>query len=162
MIKSLLMHGVHKWTSFRNFKFLVVAIAFSVLGTAQVGGTGVKSSGYYWVYGASKYSTVVRDSWTESTKNTATYPRLTTLSGDNNFRYSDFWTYSTDRINLSRVQLTYSIPKDVLRNFFVKGLDIYASGSDLLMIAKNRDIMELNVGTSPQTRFFNLGIKAEF
>jgi len=36
MIKSLLMHGVHKWTSFRNFKFLVVAIAFSVLGTAQV------------------------------------------------------------------------------------------------------------------------------
>jgi TonB-linked SusC/RagA family outer membrane protein len=133
-----------------------------VLGTAQVGGTGMKNNSYYWVYGASKYSAVVRESWTEATKNTATYPRLTTLSGDNNFRYSDFWTYSTDRINLSRVQLTYSIPKDVLKNFFVKGLDIYASGSDLLTIAKNREIMELNIGSSPQARFFNLGIKAEF
>jgi len=133
-----------------------------VLGTVQVGGTGVKDNSYYWVYGASKYSAVVRDSWTEATKNTATYPRLTTLSGDNNFRYSDFWTYSTDRINLSRIQLTYSLPKEVLKNFFVKGLDIYASGSDLLMISKNRDIMELNVGTAPQTRFYNVGIKAEF
>ena len=133
-----------------------------VLGTAQVGGTGVKNNSYYWEYGASKYSAVVLDSWTEATKNTATYPRLTTLSGDNNFRYSDFWTYSTDRFNLSRVQLTYSIPKEVLKNFFVKGLDIYASGSDLLMISKNKDIMELNVGTSPQTRLYNLGIKAEF
>jgi len=133
-----------------------------VLGNVQVGGTGMKSNSYYWVYGASKYSAVVRDSWTEATKNTATYPRLTTLSGDNNFRSSDFWTYSTDRINLSRVQLTYSIPKEILKNFFVKGLDIYASGSNLLTIAKNRDIMELSVGSAPQTRFYNLGIKAEF
>jgi len=133
-----------------------------VLGNVQVGGTGIKNNSYYWVYGASKYSAVVRDSWTEATKNTATYPRLTTLSGDNNFRSSDFWTYSTDRINLSKVQLTYSIPKEVLKNFFVKGLDIYGSGSNLLTIAKNRDIMELNVGSAPQTRFYNIGIKAEF
>jgi len=133
-----------------------------VLGNVQVGGTGVKNNSYYWVYGAGKYSAVVRDSWTEATKNTATYPRLTTLSGDNNFRSSDFWTYSTDRINLSRVQLTYSLPKEVLKNIFVKGLDIYASGSNLLTISRNRDIMELNVGTAPQARFYNVGIKAEF
>jgi len=122
----------------------------------------MKNNSYYWVYGAGKYSAVVRDSWTEATKNTATYPRLTTLSGDNNFRSSDFWTYSTDRINLSRVQLTYSIPKEVLKNLFVKGLDIYASGSNLLTISRNRDIMELNVGSAPQARFYNVGIKAEF
>lgn len=141
-----------KWKGFTLF----------VLGTVDVGGTGVKNNSYYWVYGERKYSEVVRDSWTEATKNTATYPRLTTLSGDNNFRTSDFWTYSTDKINLSRVQLTYSIPKEVLKNFFVKGLDIYASGSNLLTISKNRDIMELNVGSAPQARFYNIGIKAEF
>jgi len=133
-----------------------------VLGTGSFGGTGVKNSSYYWVYADRKYSAVVRDSWTEETKNTATYPRLTTLSGDNNFRYSDFWTYSTDRINLSKVQLTYSLPKNILKNSFIKGLNIYASGSNLLTISKNRDIMELNVGSTPQTRFYNLGIKAEF
>jgi hypothetical protein len=82
-----------------------------ILGTAQFGGTGITIDAYYWVYGERKYSAVVRDSWTEETKNTATYPRLTTFSGDNNFRYSDFWTYSTNRINLSKIQLTYSLPK---------------------------------------------------
>src|ERR1035437_3841247 len=156
-----------KWKGFTLFVLGTVdvggtGVKNNGLGTGQVGGTDVKNNSYYWVYGDRKYSAVVRDSWTEATKNTATYPRLTTLSGDNNFRYSDFWTYSTDRINLSRVQLTYSLPKEFLKNFFVKGLDIYASGSDLLTISKNKDIMELNVGTAPQTRFYNIGIKAEF
>jgi hypothetical protein len=145
-----------------NFTAQWKGFTLFVLGTGSFGGTGIKNSSYYWVYADSKYSAVVRDSWTEETKNTATYPRLTTLSGDNNFRYSDFWTYSTDRINLSKVQLTYSLPKNILKNSFIKGLNIYASGSDLLTISKNRDIMELNVGSTPQTRFYNLGIKAEF
>ncbi|MBK5261068.1 MAG: SusC/RagA family TonB-linked outer membrane protein [Peptostreptococcaceae bacterium] len=150
------------FTGGMNFSAQWKGFTVFVLGTAQIGGTGVKNNSYYWEFGDRKYSSIVRNSWTEETKNTATYPRLTTLSGDNNFRYSDFWAYSTDRINLSRVQLTYSLPKEILKNINVKGLDIYASGSNLLTIAKNRDIMELNVGSSPQTRFFNLGIKAEF
>lgn len=132
------------------------------LATGQAGGTAIKNSNYYWVYGDRKYSEVVLDSWTEETKNTATYPRLTTLSGDNNFRYSDFWTYSTNRIDISKIQLTYDFSQKVLKNSFVKGLNIYVSGANLLTISKNKDIMNLNVGTSPQTRFYNLGIKAVF
>jgi TonB-linked SusC/RagA family outer membrane protein len=132
------------------------------LGTGQFGGTGVKTGSYYWVYGSLKYSEVVRNSWTEATKNTATYPELTTLSNSNNFRYSSFWTYSTDRFNISKVQLTYALPEKILNRSFIKNVDVYISGNDLLMISKNRKIMELNVGTTPQTCFYNLGIKAEF
>jgi TonB-linked SusC/RagA family outer membrane protein len=133
-----------------------------VLGTGQYGGTGVKTGNYYWVYGNLKYSEVVRNSWTEATKSTATYPELTTLSNANNFRYSSFWTYSTDRFNISKVQLTYSLPKSILNRSFFKNVNVYISGNDLLMIAQNRKIMELNVGTTPQTRFYNVGVKAEF
>ena len=124
-----------------------------VLGTAGFGGTGIRSGDYYWVTGAVKYSAVVRD---------ANYPRLTTLGSGNNFRYSDFWTYSIDRINISKVQLTWSFPQTLLKNAFVKGLNIYVSGNDLLTIAKNRAILELNIGSLPQTRFYNFGIKGEF
>lgn len=124
-----------------------------VLGTGSFGGTNIRSGDYYWVTGAVKYSAVVRD---------ANYPRLTTLGSGNNFRYSDFWTYSTDRINISKVQLTWSFPKKLLGRSFVKALDIYVSGSDLLTIAKNRTIMELNIGSLPQTRFYNFGVKGEF
>lgn len=133
-----------------------------VLATGSFGGTAIKSDSYYWVSGATKYSAVVRDAWTEETKNTATYPRLSTLGSNNNFRNSDFWSYSTDRINIAKVQLTYSFPGRVLKNSFVKGLNIYASGSNLLTIAKNREVMELNIGITPQTRFYNLGVKADF
>jgi TonB-linked SusC/RagA family outer membrane protein len=138
--------GLNVTAQWKNFTLFV-------LGTGSFGGTGIRSGDYYWVTGAVKYSAVVRD---------ANYPRLTTLGSGNNFRYSDFWTYSTDQINISKVQLTWSFPRKLLQRSFVKGISIYASGSNLLMIAKNRAIMELNIGSLPQTRFYNFGIKGEF
>jgi len=36
------------------------------------------------------------------------------------------------------------------------------SGSNLLTIAKERELLELNVGSAPQTRFYNLGVKVSF
>lgn len=115
-----------------------------------------------WVYGDRKYSDVVRNRWTPETANTATYPRLTTQSGDNNFRASDFWMYSTSRVDLGKVQITYDFPKNIFRNGLVKGLSVYLSGSSLLTIAKERKYMEMNVGSTPQNRSYNLGVKAEF
>jgi len=138
------------------------AFSLFALGTGSFGGTGVKRDSYYWVYGSGKYSDVVRNSWTEATKNTATYPELTTLSSANNFRYSDYWSYSTDRFNISKVQLTYTLPKSLISSSFFKDINVYVSGTDLLTIAKNREILELNIGTTPQTRFYNIGVKAEF
>nr|WP_321486945.1 SusC/RagA family TonB-linked outer membrane protein [uncultured Draconibacterium sp.] len=152
---SPLSLGVHVTFEWKNFSLFA-------LGTGRFGGTGIKNGDYYWVYGDKKYSEVVLNSWTEETKNTATYPRLTTQTGDNNYRTSDFWTYSTDRFDLAKVQLTYKLPESVLKDSFVKGFNVFVSGANLLTIAKNKDVMELNVGTVPQTRFYNLGIKAVF
>jgi hypothetical protein len=39
---------------------------------------------------------------------------------------------------------------------------VYLSGSSLLTIAKERKYMEMNVGSTPQNRSYNLGVKAEF
>ena len=152
---SPLTTGINVTIQWKDFTFFA-------LGTGQFGGTGIESGSYYWVYGNEKYSDVVRNSWTVATKTTATYPELTTLSSANNFRYSDYWAYSTDRFNISKVQLTYSVPKRILQNSIFKNVNVYASGNDLLTIAKNKKIMELNIGTAPQTSFYNLGIKAEF
>ncbi|MDO6430323.1 SusC/RagA family TonB-linked outer membrane protein [Flavitalea sp. BT771] len=134
-----------------------------VLGTGSFGGAGIRSGSYYWISGtAAKYSEVVLGAWTEATKNTATYPRLTTSGGGNNFRNSDYWTYSTNRFNISKVQLTYQLPNSLLKHSFIKGANVYISGTDLLTIARNRAVMELNIGSMPQTRFYNFGVKGEF
>lgn len=137
-------------------------LTFFALGTGSFGAYAMKNSSYFWVSGNGKYSEAVRDRWTEATKETATYPRLTTESGDNNFRNSDFWLYKTDRFNLAKVQFTYDIPKNVLQNFVFQDISMYMSGSNLLTISKEREILEMSVGSAPQTRFYNFGIKAVF
>lgn len=151
--------GMNLTLKYKNFTL------FAML-TGQFGGNALKDDTYNWVYGERKYSDVVLGAWTESKyKNgeSITYPRLTTQSGDNNFCASDYWMYSTDRIDLSRVQLTYDFNKSLFGdNSLVKGLQVYVNGSSLLTIAGERKQMERNVGSAPQTRSFTIGAKVEF
>jgi TonB-linked SusC/RagA family outer membrane protein len=151
-----------KWKNFTLF----------AMGAGQTGAIAFKSSSYYWNRGTSKFSDITWERWAYytnpstgevvDTRATATYPRLTTTNGDNNYRNSTFWMYKKNRLNLTKVQLTYDCPKSMLKNTFVKGLSAYVSGDNLLILSKESDLMELNIGSSPQYRFYNLGFKVDF
>jgi hypothetical protein len=147
--------GVNLTAKYKGFTFFA-------LGTGGYGAVAMKNSTYYWVYGNGKYSENVRGRWTEATKETATYPRLTTLTGANNFRNSDFWLYKTDRFNLAKVQISYDLPKSVLENGILKEVSAYISGSNLLTVSKQREVLELNTTSAPQARFYNVGVKVVF
>ena len=84
------------------------------------------------------------------------------MSGDNNFRSSDFWMYKTNRFDLAKLQLTYDFSRELLKNSIVHELGVYISGENLLTLSKERKVMEMNIGSTPQCRFFNLGVKATF
>ena len=148
-------YGLNLTANFKNFTLFVAA-------SGNAGGTGVMDNSYAWVYGDRKYSDIVRGRWTPETANTASYPRLTTQGGELNFVTSDFWTYSTDQFYLNQVQLTYNLPAKWFRDKFVKGLDIYVNGNDLLRLCSNRKYRDTNVGGSPQMRSYNLGVKINF
>jgi hypothetical protein len=45
---------------------------------------------------------------------------------------------------------------------WLSGASVYVSGSNLLTISKESDWLNLNVGSDPQTRFYNLGVKVNF
>ena len=145
-----------------NFSVTYRNITIFLLGTGSTGGKGMKNSDYFWVDGDNKYSEVVRDRWTEETRNTATYPRLSSQQNNNNFRFSDFWIYKSDRFNLSKVQITYDLPVNILRKTFIRKFGVFAMGSNLFTFSGNKDILELNIAGAPQFRYFNLGIKADF
>ena len=93
---------------------------------------------------------------------TATYPRLTTQSNTHNFRNSDFWMYSTNRFNLTKVQLTYDLPRSLFRGTVINNLSVYAYATNLLTISKERETLELTTGAAPQNRFYNIGFKIGF
>lgn len=147
--------GVHLNAQWKNFSLFALA-------TGRFGAYAFKNNEYHWVYGERKYSEVVRGRWTEETRETATYPRLTTQGGDNNFRASDFWMYSTDRFDLAKVQLSYNFSSAAVTKLGIAQLGVYVSGNNLLTLAPEREVLELNVGSAPQTRFFSLGLKAVF
>lgn len=141
-----------KWKRFTLF----------ALGTGVQGAVGYKNNSYYWIRGNSKYSDVVWGRWTEETKATATYPRLSTTDNNNNFRQSTFWQYKNDRFNLTKVQLTYDLPDHLFNTIFLNDMSVYISGDNLLVLSKEREMMERNVGSAPQCRFFNIGFTTSF
>jgi TonB-linked SusC/RagA family outer membrane protein len=131
---------------------------FFALGVGRSGSDVYYNDSYYWVYGQRKYSEVVINRWTPETAETATYPRLTTGGGSNNFRNSTYWLYSNDFFTLNTAQLTYKLPA----KHFWKGIQLYVRGSNLFTISETRKQRELNIASSPQMRSYLFGIVGSF
>jgi TonB-linked SusC/RagA family outer membrane protein len=145
-----------------NLKVNYGSFTLFVHGTGRLGADAFLDGNYYWVDGDDKYSAIVRDRWTEETKMTATYPRLSSSANTNNFRNSTFWLYSTDRFVLDRLQLTYDLNPALARKMKMQNLGFFVDGTRLVTISKNRDIMELNVGGEPYYRSYSVGVRAVF
>ena len=146
--------GFNFTAKYKNFTLFLNA-------TGNFGASAVKNNSYEWCE-TGKYSDVLLNRWTPETAATATYPRLSLEHSDLNYVTSDFWTYKTDAVRLNKVQLTYDFPTTMFQNSFVKGLQLYVYGADLLTIAKERKYMETAVGSAPQCRSYNLGVKVNF
>jgi TonB-linked SusC/RagA family outer membrane protein len=146
--------GVNLTLKYKNFTFFL-------LGNGNFGAKALKNGKYFYMSGDDKYSVNARGRWTPETAETATHPRLTSMANANDGAASTFWLYSTDRFNIRKVQLTYDFPKEMMGKV-VKALSVYVNGNDLLTISKERKLMETSVGYAPQTRFYNIGVKATF
>ena len=131
------------------------AFELFALANGQTGSETYFNNAYYWVYGSRKYSDVVLNRWTPSTATTATYPRLTTLSNENNFRNSTFWLYNKNWFTIQTVQLTYTLPAQIAG---IQEARLFARADNLMTMSKIKDMLQLNIGTAPQTRFYSLGV----
>ncbi len=148
--------GLNLAVSYKGFTLAAYA-------TMQFGGTAVKNTNYDWVFGDRKYSDVVRGCWTAASPDDATYPRLTTLNSENNFQVSDYWTYSANRVDLSKVQLTYDFNKKLFKdNSVFKAASIYVGGYNLLTFGPEAERFETNLWGAPFSRLVNLGVSATF
>lgn len=157
------MYGINMTIKWKN-------LTLFALGSGNTGAIGFKNSSYYWINGTSKFSDVVIDHTTlEKNSNGAwqvahlgAYPRLTTTSNSNNLQNSTYWMYKTNQFRLARVQLTYDFQNNIVKGKVVHGLSVYINGDNLLLLSKERAMMETNIGSAPQYRFYNLGCKVTF
>ena len=154
------------WSYGVNLNLKYKSFNLFVLGTGQTGGLGNKLStgfnDYYAINGNVKYSEVALGRWTPETANTATFPRLSTQTNQNNFRTSTFWLYDNSYFNINRAQLTYEFDNVICKNLGVDDFSMNVSGTNLFEISKNKDIRQLRIGTTPLTRAITLGLRVSF
>lgn len=147
-------------------------LSLFVLATGGFCGQASKTNfgeGYFCMAGDAKYSVkareraIVKDGVVTNLES-ATLPRLTAIgTGANNFVVSDYWLYSTDRFDLAKVQITYDFASSLFENNkVIKGISLFANGNSLLTIAKEKELLELNVGSAPQNRFYQIGASVKF
>ena len=154
------------WTFGVNLNLKYKRFNFFVLATGQTGAVGNKLSSsfneYYSVDGNDKYSEVVLGRWTPETASTATFPRLSSQTNQNNFRTSTFWLYDTSSFNINRAQITYEFQDSWCNQVGIEDLSINLSGTNLLEIGENRDIRQLRIGTAPLSRAYTFGLRMSF
>ncbi len=146
-----------------NFTLRYKALSLFVLGRGMFGGNAMLNhKTYYWADGEDKYSNVVSDRWNNDNQENATFPRLTTGSSAHNYQNSTYWMYDNSYFDLARVQLTYALPKKLMQKSGIGGLEISVIGDNLYRFSKNREYMELNIGSEPQFRSVLLGLRMSF
>ncbi len=148
-------YGLNLRVSYKN-------LSLFARGNGRNGADGMLSNNYFWVDGNDKYSAFVLNRWTEATKATATVPRLSSVANTNNHRASTFWLYNDNYFTIDRVQLTYNFPSVFTNRLNMRELSVFADASNLLMLSKNREFKQLNIGTEPQFRSFSVGLNVFF
>lgn len=148
-------YGLNLRIAYKNF-------TLATRGSGRIGADGMLSTNYYWVDGNDKYSEFIMNRWTEATKTTATFPRLSSIANSNNFRSSTFWQFKDNFFTLDVLQLTYVMPDAFNQKVGMKNLSFYVNGSDLFTISKYKAYRDLSIGAEPYYRSYSIGIKTEF
>ena len=132
-----------------------------------VAGRTVYLSGleYFAFQNNGKISSIALNRWTEETKETADYPRLSTLDNPNNFRYSSFWQRNGNFLKLRSIELGYTFSPKILQKSGINGTRFYINGTNLFSWDKVKyNDPERPWGSAgyPPTRTINMGLKFDF
>lgn len=99
------------------------------------------------------------------TRNSATYPRLSTLGNNNNYRNSNFWIKSGNFLRLRNVEIGYTLPKEFLTRMNLSNARIFVNGVNLLTISSlfsDYNIDPETMSGYPGMKSYNIGIAVGF
>jgi TonB-linked SusC/RagA family outer membrane protein len=99
------------------------------------------------------------------TRATATYPRLTTLANNNNYRNSTFWEKSGDFLRLRNAEIGYNFPASLLRKIAITQLRIYINAVNPVTwssLLKNYHLDPETLSGYPGLKSYNAGLSVIF
>ncbi len=109
---------------------------------------------------------IADDHWSEDNRNIrAFWPRLSEIAVSNNHLTSTWWMRNGSFIRLKTAELGYTLPTGNLERIGVKGMRVYASGSNLFQLRTFKLWDPEQAGNAfnyPLQRVVNLGLNIEF
>lgn len=158
--------GIPKFTGSVTLGLRYAGFDLETMFYGVAGRSSYLSGPTYWSFQNSYAAPVsALERWTEATKETARYPRLSTVANPNNSQYSSFWQVNGNFLKLRYLELGYTLPASVSNKIFMQKLRVFANGTNLFSLHKmgkyiNADPEGLE-GT-PQMRTISMGVKIDF
>ena len=100
--------------------------------------------------------------WTNSTKDTAKLPRLTTISNENNYRLNDLWLANGNFLKLKFIEFKYDFSENFVNRLKISDAQIYVRAYNLLSFDHIKNADPENLGPIPTTSLKNIGLKITF
>lgn len=150
--------GIDLFIRYKNF-------AVSVFVNGVSGGTVSLDPKYYKaIQNQSNVSDLALNRWTENMADVATFPRLSSINNENNFKASTLWQRKRDFLKLQNIELSYEIPKRTLSVLGIQSSRLYVSGNNLWTIDHMEGLgdPQLVHGRYPALRSYNLGVDIKF
>lgn len=98
--------------------------------------------------------------WTPETSGTATLPRLTTQSNENNYQNNSLWLRDGSFLKLRNLTLSYTFPKSMTR---FADMQVYVQGTNLFSLDNLKIFDPEQLGWSyPALRSYYVGLKFNF
>jgi TonB-linked SusC/RagA family outer membrane protein len=121
--------------------------------------------GYYFqaFQNNGKAGTIALNRWTAATAGSATYPRLSTLNDDNNFRYSTLWQHDGSFIKLRSIELGYTFPERISQMVMLSDARIFVNGTNLFSLDHMEGYRDPEIGSGyPAVKSFSVGVRVQF
>lgn len=104
--------------------------------------------------------------WTPETAETATMPRVSTISRSNNYRTSSIYVLDASYIRLKNISVGYVFKSAAIERFGVSSLGVKLTGYNVLTFSKFKymdpESQPNNNDTYPITQIWNLGVNVTF
>ena len=107
-------------------------------------------------------STLALGRWTEDTKSSATYPRLSSENNMNNYQQSSFWQKNGNFLKLRSLEIGYTLPDDISRKIKMSQARVFLNGTNLFSIDHMDGFTDPETLTGfPSMRTISLGVNIQ-
>lgn len=137
---------------------------FYALGTSELGVNKMLNTTYHWNTGENSYSVLALERYHPVNNPGGIYPALTTTSGGNSYRNTDFWIANSSFFRMKNIELSYTL--NMKQTGWMSSMRLFARGTNLFVLSEIKDldpeVLNAGITNNPLTAFYTGGISFTF